>query len=44
VADGIEVVKKINLAKRSPTGGVGFMKGEMLSPAIPILSARRVRG
>ena len=43
VVDGIDVVKKINLGKRSPTAGVGFMKGEMLSPAIPILSARRVR-
>jgi peptidyl-prolyl cis-trans isomerase A (cyclophilin A) len=42
VVDGIEVAKKIDLAKRSPTAGVGFMKGEMLSPTIPIVSVRRV--
>jgi peptidyl-prolyl cis-trans isomerase A (cyclophilin A) len=41
VVDGLEVVKKINLARRSPTAGVGWLKGEMLSPPIPIISARR---
>lgn len=42
VVHGIEVVKKINLARRSPTAGVGWMKGEMLSPPIVINSVRRV--
>jgi len=41
VVDGLEVVKKINLARRSPTAGVGWLKGEMLSPPITIINVRR---
>jgi peptidyl-prolyl cis-trans isomerase A (cyclophilin A) len=42
VVYGIEVAKKILYLPRSKTAGVGFMKGEMLSPTVTILSMRRV--
>ena len=41
VVEGMDVVRKILVKPRSPTAGVGVMKGEMLKPPIPILSARR---
>ena len=41
VVEGMDVVQAIFAAPTS-AGGRGVMRGEMLSPAIPILSARRV--
>jgi peptidyl-prolyl cis-trans isomerase A (cyclophilin A) len=41
VTDGMDVVRKILLSPLSPTLGEGPMKGEMLDPTIPILTARR---
>ena len=42
VVSGIEIAKKILYMPRSRTAGVGFMKGEMLSPPVTITSIRRV--
>ena len=42
VVSGIEVAKKILYMPRSRTAGIGFMKGEMLSPPVTITSIRRV--
>jgi peptidyl-prolyl cis-trans isomerase A (cyclophilin A) len=42
VTSGMEVVRAIFEQKVSATAGVGAMKGEMLSPPVPILSVRRV--
>ncbi len=42
VVSGIEVAKKILYMPRSKTAGIGFMKGEMLSPPVTITSIRRV--
>jgi len=42
VTGGMEVVHAIFEQKVSATAGVGAMKGEMLSPPVPILSVRRV--
>ena len=42
VVEGMEVVKKIVAAPKSPTLGQGIMKGQMLAPTIKIISARRV--
>jgi peptidyl-prolyl cis-trans isomerase A (cyclophilin A) len=42
VTDGMDVVRKILLAPTSPTQGEGVMKGQMLDPVVPIVSARRV--
>jgi len=42
VVDGMDVVRAIFTAPTSATAGKGIMRGEMLSPAVPILSARRV--
>jgi peptidyl-prolyl cis-trans isomerase A (cyclophilin A) len=42
VAEGMDVVRRILLSPTSPTKGEGAMKGQMLDPVIPILSARRV--
>jgi peptidyl-prolyl cis-trans isomerase A (cyclophilin A) len=42
VISGLDVVKKIIAAPRSPTLGEGVMKGQMLSPPIKIISARRI--
>lgn len=44
VIEGMDVVKKILAAPRSPTLGEGVMKGQMLAPTIRIISARRVAG
>lgn len=41
VVDGMDVVRKIHLSPTSPTLGEGHMKGQMLSPTIKVLSARR---
>jgi peptidyl-prolyl cis-trans isomerase A (cyclophilin A) len=41
VVDGMDVVRKILLSPTSPTKGEGAMKGQMLEPPIPIVSARR---
>jgi peptidyl-prolyl cis-trans isomerase A (cyclophilin A) len=42
VTSGMDVVHAIFEQKVSATTGVGAMKGEMLSPPVPILSVRRV--
>ena len=41
VSDGMDVVRAILAAPTSPTAGSGVMKGQMLSPKIPILTVRR---
>ncbi len=41
IVDGMEVVRSIHSAPTSPTEGEGNMRGQMLSPRIRILSARR---
>jgi peptidyl-prolyl cis-trans isomerase A (cyclophilin A) len=41
VVDGMDVAHAIFEAPTSATAGKGVMRGEMLSPPIPILSARR---
>ena len=43
VVEGMDVVRAIIAAPTSPTKGVGPMKGEMLEPAVRILSARRTK-
>ena len=42
VTEGMELVRKIAVAPRSATKGVGAMKGQMLEPVVKILTARRV--
>lgn len=42
VVEGMDVVQRILAAPTSPTEGEGVMKGQMLSPAITIINARRV--
>ena len=42
VVEGMDVVRWIAAAPTSPTEGEGAMKGQMLAPAIRILTARRV--
>ena len=42
VVDGMDVAHAIFEAPTSATAGKGVMRGEMLSPTVPILSARRV--
>ena len=42
VVEGMEVVRRILAAPTSPTEGEGMMRGQMLSPRIRILTARRV--
>jgi peptidyl-prolyl cis-trans isomerase A (cyclophilin A) len=41
VTDGMDVVRAIAAAPRSPTKGIGAMKGQMLEPTVKILTARR---
>lgn len=41
VVEGMEVVRAILDAPTSPTAGEGAMKGQMLSPPVKIVSARR---
>lgn len=43
VVEGMEVVRKILVLPRSPTAGVGVMKGEMLRKPVPIVTARRLK-
>ena len=42
VIEGMDVVRAILTAPKSPPEGEGFMRGQMLDPRIRILSARRV--
>ena len=42
VVEGMDVVRRILAAPTSPTEGEGAMRGQMLSPRIRIVSARRV--
>jgi peptidyl-prolyl cis-trans isomerase A (cyclophilin A) len=42
VVDGMDVVRRILAAPTSPTEGEGVMRGQMLSPRIRIISARRL--
>jgi peptidyl-prolyl cis-trans isomerase A (cyclophilin A) len=41
VVDGMDVARAILAAPTSPTEGEGVMKGQMLSPVVPIVTARR---
>ncbi|WP_326523783.1 peptidylprolyl isomerase [Sphingomonas sp.] len=41
VVEGMDVVKTIWTAPRSPTKGEGVMKGEMLEPEVKVLTVRR---
>ncbi len=41
VVEGVEVVRAILDAPTSPTAGEGAMKGQMLSPPVKIVTARR---
>jgi peptidyl-prolyl cis-trans isomerase A (cyclophilin A) len=41
VVEGMDVVKKILAAPRSPTAGAGVMKGQFLAAPVKILTARR---
>ncbi len=43
VTSGMDVVKAIATAPKSPTAGVGAMKGQMLAAPVRIISARRGR-
>uniref|UniRef100_UPI00286DCE29 peptidylprolyl isomerase n=1 Tax=Sphingomonas sp. TaxID=28214 RepID=UPI00286DCE29 len=43
VVEGMEVVKAILAAPRSPTKGDGVMKGQMLEPEVTIRKAARVK-
>ncbi|MGQ0558890.1 MAG: peptidylprolyl isomerase [Sphingosinicella sp.] len=42
VVEGMDVVRRILVAPTSPTEGEGAMRGQMLSPRIRIVRARRV--
>jgi peptidyl-prolyl cis-trans isomerase A (cyclophilin A) len=42
VVEGMDVVKAILLAPKSPTAGEGVMKGQMLADPVTILTARRI--
>lgn len=42
VVEGMDVVKAILAAPTSPTEGEGVMRGQMLSPRVKIITARRV--
>jgi peptidyl-prolyl cis-trans isomerase A (cyclophilin A) len=41
VSEGMDIVRQLILAPVSPTEGEGDLKGQMLSPTIPIVNARR---
>lgn len=43
VVEGMDVVKAIFAAPRSPTKGEGVMKGQMLDPTIKITKAARIK-
>lgn len=42
VVEGMDVILALLDAPKSPTDGVGSMRGQMLDPRVPIVSARRV--
>ena len=42
VVEGMDVLKRILAAPRSPTLGTGIMKGQMLAQPVKIISVRRV--
>jgi peptidyl-prolyl cis-trans isomerase A (cyclophilin A) len=42
VVEGMDIVRQILAAPKSPTEGEGFMRGQMLDPRIRIVSVRRV--
>lgn len=42
VIEGMDIVRAILVAPKSPTEGEGFMRGQMLDPRVRIVSARRV--
>lgn len=42
VVEGMDIVRQILLAPKSPTEGEGIMRGQMLEPPVVIRSARRV--
>jgi peptidyl-prolyl cis-trans isomerase A (cyclophilin A) len=42
VVEGMDVVKAILAAPKSPTAGEGVMKGQMLEQPVKILTARRI--
>ena len=42
VVEGMDIVRRIWEAPRSPTKGVGVMKGQMLNPPIRVISVRRL--
>jgi peptidyl-prolyl cis-trans isomerase A (cyclophilin A) len=42
VVEGMEVVRRILAAPTSPTEGEGVMRGQMLSPRVTIITARRI--
>ena len=44
VIEGMDVVKAILTAPRSPTMGVGVMKGQMLEPVVKMVRVVRVKG
>jgi peptidyl-prolyl cis-trans isomerase A (cyclophilin A) len=44
VVEGMDVVRRILAAPTSPTEGEGVMRGQMLSPRIHIITARRLVG
>ena len=41
VVEGMDIVRTILAAPRSPTEGEGFMRGQMLDPKIVITTATR---
>jgi peptidyl-prolyl cis-trans isomerase A (cyclophilin A) len=43
VIAGMDVVRRIHAAPTSPTKGSGIMRGELLSPEIRIITARRAK-
>lgn len=43
VIEGMDIVRRILAAPRSPTAGVGTMKGQMLAAPVRILSSRRTK-
>lgn len=44
VVEGMDVVKAILAAPRSPTKGEGVMKGQMLDPVVKMVNVVRVKG
>ena len=42
VVEGMDIVHTLLEAPKSPTAGEGSMRGQMLDPRVPIVSARRV--